>query len=196
MTHLFLDIETGGIAIGNISILKLSLATYRYGKTRIFQKNTLSLSVKPDDGVYKVEAGALRVNNIDLVEHDKEAIPYSQAARKIVEFLKKEMEGETTKLIATGHNIQDFDLGHIFHNILDKRTWNRYVSPHVVDTLGVAKYLTTIGILPEDLSLNQKSLANHLDIAIDEEKLHDADYDIDVCARILFKLRKLSNPEI
>ena len=70
----------------------------------------LGLVIKPNDHQpYRVQATALAVNKINLIEHDKVAITQSEAAQKLFLFLKKHSNNGQIKLIPIGHNVS-FDI--------------------------------------------------------------------------------------
>lgn len=172
MSHyLVVDTETGGLT-PDFSLLTVFLGAYDEDFKMISSRHIL---IKPDDGNYKVSASALAINNINLVEHDKEAYTQSQARSIVKEFLNIHSYAETQKLNLVGHNVH-FDLAQIFANLCDKQTWNRYVSYRVIDTGVIGQFLKLTGVIQAHLGGSMSDLLNHFKVPY-QGQLHNAETD-------------------
>lgn len=174
MSNLFLpmDNETGGLA-DEVSLLSTYLEVQDDNLNVI---DSLSLFVKPNNGLYVVEAGGLAVNKIDIVEHDKTALPYSQAGQLLFRFLQKNSNDGKNRLIPVGKNVH-FDVGGIQRALLNKNNWDKFVSYRMIDITGVALTLQLKGKLPKGLGLGLGSLIEYFGISIPGNQ-HEAKYDV------------------
>ena len=71
--YAFIDTETGGLSTA-CSLLEVAAVIT---DTDFNEVASFYVKTKPEDGdrsVYKVQVGALKVNQIDLVSHDKQAV--------------------------------------------------------------------------------------------------------------------------
>lgn len=103
--YIALDVETGGIGLDK-SLLTAYFAVMDQNMTIL---DELYLHTKPDDGIYQVTADALRINGINLVDHESVAITYKEAGQKLYSFLSKHSAGGQYKMIPIGHNVA-FDI--------------------------------------------------------------------------------------
>jgi hypothetical protein len=131
----------------------------------------LELVTKPNSGDYLVTPRAMEVNKINLIEHDKIALTYSQAGGKLRDFIWKYSENGATKLIPVGKNI-GFDVIKVTDNYLGAKTWNQYVSYRLYDITGLVIYLKRIGKLQEDAPDSLEGLANFFNIPIVAHTAH------------------------
>src|SRR6185437_1201091 len=116
MKYLAFDVESGGVTDDH-SLLSVYFAVIDEDLKTLHGE--LDMLIKPDDGNYVVTAGALVVNKIDLIEHDKVAIKESAAGTMLYNFLKTHAPDGTTKLTPLGHNIA-FDVQFIKKHLLNK----------------------------------------------------------------------------
>lgn len=173
MSRLFLpmDNETGGLH-EDVSLLTSYLEVVDENLNVI---DSLSLFVKPNNGVYTVEAGGLEINKINLVEHDKVAITYSEAGQLLFKFLKKNSNDGEIKLIPVGKQVHG-DVRWLQQHLLGKKTMDKFVSYRTVDITGIAMTLQIKGKLPQDLGLSLGSLVQYFGIVI-PGATHEAKYD-------------------
>lgn len=145
------DKETGGL-----DPKKCDTLTAYYG---IVDENfkvveEIYLKLKPDgDRMPIADAGALRVNGIDLKIHlsDPETITYSEAKLKIHALLAKYREkGRWSNLRVLGYNV-DFDLGFEYEHLLSKEEWEKYVHYVTADPKRYVDFLKDCGWFPKDL---------------------------------------------
>lgn len=137
------DTETGGLDPDKHSIL-----TY-HGilLTKEFEIiDEIGFNLKPDNGDYCVTPKALETNGINLVEHDKVAIPYSQAGQEFKSFLAKYCENGSPypkRLFAVGQNIQ-FDYGFVTKTFA-KDAMDKYMTRGGVDLYTLSLTLNSLG---------------------------------------------------
>lgn len=194
MNLLFLDTETGGIPLGH-SVLTVTFTELNFTDTTINQVSELDLKVIPDNFVMTINPEALNINGINLVEHAREAITYSAANKKIIQYLAERYKENQAKLLLVGQNI-NFDLQHLNTcNIINDFDLYRYTDRRVLDIMGVSQFAKFCGKIPIEQSVSLASIAKHLGIDIDKTKLHSAKYDNHLAAVVLFKLRKLLTSE-
>jgi DNA polymerase III alpha subunit (gram-positive type) len=140
--------------------------------------DSLEMFIKPNDGLYVVEAGGLDVNKINIVEHDKIAITAGDAGQKLFRFLQKHSNDGKIKLIPVGKNVQ-FDVSGLQRHLLSKKNMDKFVSYRLIDITGIAMGLQIKGKLPPDLGLSLFSLAQYFSITA-EGNAHEAKYDTKV----------------
>lgn len=154
MKYFFHDFETGGYE--NSSILTF----YGVVTDQNFNKiDDIELWIKPDNGLYMVEAQALRVNKIDLLAHDKEAQKESVCKDKIRAFIEHFAGGGSEKLYMAGHNVY-FD-NRLLKDHFFPDDFNKMFFRHNLDTGTLALLLKQVGKLPKDLEISLSNLATH-----------------------------------
>lgn len=156
--YIVLDTETGGIPE------ETSLLTAYFGVfDEYFElRDELDLKIKPDSGMYVVEAGGLRVNGIDLIAHDAEADTQKEAASQIYDFLFRNRI-ESDKLIPVGHNVH-FDIEKVVKNTLTKKSWENFVGYRKIDTATIARFLMDAGHMPKHLNASLGTLCEYFGI--------------------------------
>lgn len=198
-----MDTETGGRDSSKVSLLSASfqiadLTELRKKELRT-SKGTLDLYLKPDDGYYVVEAGALAVNKIDLVSHETVAQPYSVGKSILLRFLESHSKWEEPprskdefyqvtkskkriKFVALGWNVE-YDINMLKNNLLTKEEFDTYFGYSSFDVKTVAMQNKALGLLPEDLYLSLPSVAEHF--GIDTSNSHNAIEDCRITLRVL-----------
>lgn len=184
--YLPMDNETGGLH-DDVSLLSSYLEVVDENRNVI---DSLELYVRPNDGLYKVEAGGLEVNKIDLITHDKTAISYSEAGQLLFKFLKKNSQDGAIKLIPVGKNVAG-DVRWLQQHLLGKKTMDKFVSYRVVDVTGIAMALQIKGKLPDGMSLSLTTLVEHFGINMGSGALHEAKYDTQATMEVWYKLLDL-----
>jgi len=185
--YIAMDNETGGLH-EDVCLLSTYLEVIDEKFNVI---DSLELYVKPNNGVYSVEAGGLAVNLINLVEHDKIAITYSEAGQKLFKFLQKNSQDGKIKLIPVGKNVQ-FDVSGLQKHLLSKPNMEKFVSYRQIDITGLAMSLQIIGKLPPDMSLSLTSLAKHFEVYdLLAGKAHEAKYDTQVTILVYKELLEM-----
>ena len=167
MKYFFHDFETGGFE--NTSILTF------YGATTDSQFNItgeVEFFIRPENGVYHVEAQALMVNKINIVDHYVKSEDKSTCNRKIRDFIMKATSFGTSKLTSAGHNVY-FDNGLLKNHFFTD--YNDFFYRHNLDTGSLALLLKHIGRLPDDFQISLVNLANHY--GIDATGAHESKTD-------------------
>jgi len=182
---LLLDLETGGLTHDH-SILTMYMAILD-GNLHI--KNELGLSLKPDNGPIVADEEALKVNGISLNEHIINAIPESEAAAKIADFISKYSNDGKSKLMPLGHN-PNFDIKFIQAKLVNKKDWDKNCQ-EPMDTIVLGKFLKILGKLPQDLPNSLGSYAEYFGILT--PGLHDAKIDCETTVSVLKKMIRLVN---
>ena len=101
--YLALDCETGGFE--GTSLLSLYCGVYDESFTLL---DELELFLRPKDHIYNVTAEALAINKINLIEHEKKAIPYNEGGTLLYDFLKRNSTNIQI-FIPEGVNIKDIE---------------------------------------------------------------------------------------
>lgn len=185
--YLPMDNETGGLA-DNASLLSTYLEVV---DDQFNIVDSLELYVKPNDGVYMCQASGLDINKINLVEHDKVAITYSEAGQELFRFLKKNSYDGKVKLIPVGKNVQ-YDVLGLQKHLLSKPNMNKFVSYRLLDVTTMALALQIKGKLPYDMGLSLSTLAEHFNVLSSAEgQLHEAKYDTKLTMAVFVKLLEL-----
>lgn len=176
------DLETGGLTKDK-SPLTAFFVVFDEGFNVLGE---LSLKIKPNgDDPYIVTAGALAVNGIDLVEHDKQAVPVDEAKKQLYSFLQRMSEDGRYKLIPVGQNIY-FDIDFVTEHFISLNNWKRFCSYHVLDTAGIATLFKLAGIIPIKNKTRLSALAEFFDVKV--KSFHTAQDDTIACVKILKKM--------
>ena len=175
MPYIFLDCEMGGLEKEKYSLLTAYLLFVDDDFNPI---DDLYLRVKPDDGIYHVCGSAMAVNKIDLKEHDKTAVTYKEAGGSLYNWLKNVSNNGQIKLIPVGHGVY-YDVDWILHFILNKKTWDNFVSYRKIDTQAIAQFMRACGRYPsdEEAGTSLGALGVYFKVPVKEEELHDAKTD-------------------
>jgi DNA polymerase III epsilon subunit-like protein len=184
MRYIAFDTETGGLEPDKVDILT--------GYFAILDENLqlqaeLDLKVRPDgDAPYRVTAGALAINGINLVQHHREALTKTDAAACLRTFLGNYKPGGREKLIPVGQNVP-FDID-FCRQMMPKKDWEGYCSYRKVDTADIAHFLALCGkINPKNFSL--ESLVEYF--ALPKTQAHNAKNDTLMTIMVLRELRKI-----
>lgn len=181
MTFLFLDSETGGLGLDK-SLLTLCLEVLTQEDLMAGKKgDSLLLELKPDDEVYCLTAQGMKVNAIDLLEHDKQAISYTKGGELLYAFLYTHSLGARKILTPVGHGV-DGDIRHIQDKLISKKSWDKFCTHRYLDTSSVCKYLQAIGKLEASLTGSLESLKHYLEL---EGRSHTADGDVKIIKGVL-----------
>ena len=129
----------------------------------------LSLEVKPDNGDYVVSGQGMAVNRIDLIKHDKIAIPYKQAKPLLFDFLKQ--HSKNGRLTPVGHGVVG-DIRHIKNSLISEGSWEQFCTYHYIDTSVVLQFLRACGKMDEDCDGSVTALAAHFGVKVEGED-HD-----------------------
>lgn len=156
--YLVIDCETGGLIPEQYSLLTLYMGVYNDDFTFVEE---LDLKLKPVDNIYRVCSEALKINKIDLIEHDAKSCTMVVAKNKALELLSKYSKNK--RLTVVGHNV-NFDMNFIFHHFITKLTWNYHTDYNVIDTYMLAGFFLKNKLLPDSIKLSLESLCNYFGI--------------------------------
>jgi DNA polymerase III alpha subunit (gram-positive type) len=179
MKILAFDTETGGLDAKDASLLT---AYFEVLDSNFNTLDKLSLKVMPDDGIIKANPQALAINKIDIEQHKKEAITYSEARKQLTALLSKH-SSKYDKLTPLAHNI-DFDLGFVYEHLMPKQSWELYNSYRKLDTANLANFFKLVGWFPKDQKMALGDLAKSLEVEFNGDA-HTADADVGVMIQIL-----------
>jgi hypothetical protein len=196
LKYLILDTESGGRE------LKYSLLTAYFMVTddKFNILGDLYLLVKPDNGDYIVSGQGMGINQINLQDHDKIAIPYKEAKPLLYEFLRRHsagiINGAVTlnwmpiKLTPVGHGVKG-DISHVISNLISEGSWEQFCTYHYIDTSVFLQILRAQRKMPVDCAGSVTALAKYF--KLDEQGViyHDAIMDTKITAKIFQKMLEL-----
>jgi hypothetical protein len=187
---LFFDLETCDIDVKGGDILTGYFGFFDQDMKLI---DELALKLKPDDRLPQAQAGALKVNKIDLAAHivDPETITYSEGRKLLLEKIHKHLKkkGRTSNIIASGFNVR-FDIKFIQHYMIDEATWNDLVHYKLHDVMDGIDFLKYHGWLPSDVGKLTKC-AEYFEVA--QGTAHTAKDDIFMTIAVDKKITELMN---
>jgi DNA polymerase III epsilon subunit-like protein len=185
--YLAFDSETGGLNPATADILTWYGAILDE-ELKIVED--LYLKLKPDGGRLPIaEAGALKVNGINIQEHlaDPETVTYSEGKARIVAMIKRHLKknGRYSNIRPLGQNVQ-FDIDWTNHHLIPKDEWDSMIHYAKVCTKVCTDFLKDCGWWPKDLG----SLGSVVDfLGIPRRSAHNAKEDtlmtIDVYKKML-----------
>lgn len=182
--YVAIDNETGGFEGTSL------LSTYLEVTDRDLNSlGSLSLNVCPNDRIYHVEAGGLACNKIDLVEHDKTAVTYSEAGKRLREFLLAWSLGGKNKLVPVGHGVTRDVIG--LWTLLSRPNFEMFTSYRKLDTAVIAQFLKFQGKIPDTVSGSLESLCDYFGICAVTAIPHTASGDVWRTLAILKVMSKL-----
>jgi DNA polymerase III alpha subunit (gram-positive type) len=182
MRRLVIDTETTGLSP-------------RYNKTLtvgmlLIDVNTQHLKILDENHIfikhenYNTNSEALKVNKIDINDHNKIAVKPKIACEQINSFLDKNILHETPLI---GHNIQ-FDKG--FLNSLFNQGESQYNFHHEsFDTMHLWRGLQKSRKVPSEIRANLQSISNFFNI--DYSKAHDALADCHITSKVYHRMLNL-----
>jgi DNA polymerase III epsilon subunit-like protein len=145
------DTETGGLNPGDADLLTgyFGIVDESY---QVVEE--LYLKLKPSDRLPIAEAGALKVNGIDIKAHldDPETITYEAGHDKLVAMLKKysKKTGRSINIRPMGYNVP-FDIKWVQHHLLFAPEWENLLHYKHVDVMQNVDFLKDCGWFPQDL---------------------------------------------
>ena len=185
MKRLVIDTETTGLSHRFNKTLTVGMLLVDVEKDHLDILNSNHIFIKHDKG--SVSSGAMKVNGINLAEHNKIAIEEDEACEEVNKFIDKNKLHDTTLL---GHNFH-FDKG--FLGALFQRVGTPPLLHHShEDTMYIWRRLKQNGTIPFELRSNLGTIAEYFDI--DYKKAHDALADCKITAKVYQKMLGLSNP--
>ena len=176
---LFIDTETGGINPMKNSLLEIGLVVWREGK--ITDENLIK--IKHDD--YTVTPIAMDINDINLKEHEKDAVSTEKAIETIMKYKGKHFKDN--KAVIGGHNTS-FDTNFIKQLFKESDyIYGKNFSHREVDTASILKYLSHKERFNKELkSLNDA--IDYFDLKITKKERHTGIADALITAKLYNKL--------
>ena len=179
MKRLVIDTETTGLSprFNKTLTVGMLLVDVEENYLDILDKN--HIFIKHDR--YNANSSALKVNGINLKEHNKIAIEPQKACLQINSFIDKNSILQTPLV---GHNIS-FDRGFI-SALFDQGEQNSTLHHQHEDTRWIWKRLQNQGKIPFELRAKLGTIAEYFDI--DYTKAHDALADCHITAKVYQKM--------
>lgn len=181
-----MDVETGGLDPRNSSLLSFHGILVDPNSLKI--EKTLAIPhIKPDDGIYLIEPGALAINKIDLIEHDKKAVSYTEAQSILFNFFPI----KRYNIVPTGYNV-DFDISFIKEHLMEiPEEYSEIFTYYSMDVKSIVQFLQMSETIPRHFSsCKLTDIADHF--GYDTSNAHNAKVD---CELTLSLLRQLTNKE-
>lgn len=182
MKRLIIDTETTGFSPRLNKILTIGMLFVDIGKNRLDVINQSHIFIKHNN--YNATRGAMRVNKINLEQHNACAIPPVDACIKINSFIDKNSIQEVP---IVGHNLR-FDKGFISALFSQGNILPKFYQKSE-DTMYIWREHQKNGDIPLGLKSNLKEITNFF--RIDYTKAHDALADCHITARVYQQLLKL-----
>lgn len=182
MLRLVMDTETTGLSPRFNKTLTVGMLLVDVEKDFMNILDENHVFVKHDS--YHASSSALRVNGINLKEHDKIAVRPTKACSQINSFVKKNSLRETP---IVGHNFH-FDRGFL-NALFDQGESLSKLNVEHEDTMKIWRNLKNEGKIPSDLRSNLGTVANYFDI--DYTKAHDALADCRITAKVYHEMLRL-----
>lgn len=179
------DCETTGIDPKRCQLLT---ASFWVLDGDLIEIDRVNISLKSDTGYY-VFPEALKVNKINLIEHNESAMSLMTAKETLFTFLKKHKG--TYTLVPIGHNI-NFDLDFIMSSrLMDKEDIQKYFSYGMIDTMVVSQFLKLCDKLPQRQRISLTSLSGYYmnESERNKNQEHSAEYDVGMTVSVLKRMR-------
>jgi DNA polymerase-3 subunit epsilon len=178
---LYYDLETTGTRFWKNGIHQISGAIVIDGEI----KERFDFKVRPFSKAV-IEEEALKVGNVTMEQIEKYP-SMREVYSKIIAMLSKYVDkfNKKDKFHLVGYNIASFD-NPFFRAFFVQSNDNYFGSwfwSDSIDVMVLASYKLR-NVRHELVDFKQSSVAKYLGIEVDESKLHDAEYDIDVCMKI------------
>jgi DNA polymerase III subunit epsilon len=180
MNILFLDTETSGLDPKVHGILQIAAEFHQDGKL------IKSFNEKCNTNIKTIDLGALKVNKVAFGSI-KNLTPNEVVLKLFVDFIL----GLPANTIIAGHNVS-FDINFLkeWLTVNGVTGWGSIFSHRVLDTYPLAAYLKEIGAIKTD-KLHLENIAEALNIAVNKSDLHSAQYDVELTAKIYYKIVEL-----
>jgi DNA polymerase III subunit epsilon len=181
----FYDLETTGTKFWKNGIHQISGAIVIDGEI----KEVFDFKVRPNESAI-IDEEALKIANV--TKEQIMAYPSMQEVHsKIIKMLSKYVDkfNKKDKFHLAGYNNASFD-NPFFRAFFVQNNdvyFGSWFWSDSIDVMVLASYKLR-NVRHELVDFKQSSVAKYLGIEIDEKKLHDAEYDIEICLKILKSL--------
>lgn len=153
MSQLFMpfDSETGGLNENKADLL----TWYGAIMTEDYQiVDELYLKLKPNDRLPIAEAGALKVNGINLADHlaDPETVTYAEGQKRLEAMIRKHLKrnGRYSNITPMGYNCP-FDVRWTQKHLFPQEIWESLLHYKTHDVMAIVDALKKYGIFPKTL---------------------------------------------
>jgi DNA polymerase-3 subunit epsilon len=187
MKLIFFDLETTGTNFWQHGIHQISGAIEIDGEV----KESFNFKVAPNPNA-KTEQGALDVGGV-TIEQIKAYEPMKEVFVKFVDMLSKYVDryDKKDKFFLVGYNNASFD--NQFLRAWFKQNNDDYFGSWFWSSSIDVMVLATLKLMEQRsdmIDFKLKTVARQLGIEIDESKLHDANYDIEITRQIYYEITK------
>ena len=182
MNRLIIDTETTGLSPRFNKTLTVGLLLINPSKPKLQILNQAHIFVKHNN--YNSNTEAMKVNKIDIEQHNLQAVHPQKACNQINSFLKNNNAQQTP---IVGHNIH-FDKGFL-NALFQQGETDSLLHTESEDTMRIWRDLQKQNVIPNHLRATLGTLAEHFDI--DYTKAHDALADCHITAKVYHQLLKL-----
>ncbi len=185
MNLLIIDLETTGLDSETHGIINICAKLYNSSREVVSVFNAWCNARDSE-----INLGALKVNRFTI----SDIRSFKSEIEVIIDFcdwlLSLKVNGE---LILGGHNIS-FDLGFIKSKLKKYGIsgFDQVVSHRMLDTCSIGRFLVLTGILLPNTKVSLRDLAIVLGVEYDASKAHAAEYDVDLTAKVLFRMMDLT----
>jgi DNA polymerase III alpha subunit (gram-positive type) len=183
MKRLVIDTETTGLSPNFNKTLTVGLLLVDVEKDFLDILDQNHIFIKHDH--YNTTSEAMKVNKIDIDQHNKIAIPPPKACSAINTFIDNNNAHEIPLL---GHNLH-FDRGFL-RALFDQADALPKLHHQHEDTMYLWRNLQRAGDIPSHLRANLQTLADFF--KIDYTKAHDALADCNITAKVYHEMIKLN----
>ena len=179
MNLLLIDLETTGLDAETNGILSICAKLYS-GDRKVITSYYAECTSEDS----KVDLAALKVNRYSISKLQS----FKNEKETMFNFCDWLISLPTNgEIVLCGHNVH-FDIGFIKSKLRKYNIsgFDQAVSHRVIDTASIGRFLTLTGHLQSKVTL--KDLATSLEVQYDPVKHHNAEYDVDLTASVLFKM--------
>ena len=182
MNRLIIDTETTGLSPNFNKTLTVGLLLIDIEKTHLNILDQNHIFIKHNN--YNSTKEAMKLNKIDIEQHNLHAVHPPKACNQINNFIQKNSIQQTPLV---GHNIH-FDK-RFLSALFQQGETASLLCEESEDTMKIWRNLQKQNIIPSHLRATLETLANNF--GIDYEKAHDALADCHITAKIYHKMLKL-----
>ena len=182
MEKLVIDTETTGLSPHSHQLLTLGMVLVDTDKPKLKFIQEKHILVKHDE--YHISKTAMRINNINIEEHEKTALPIPKAILSVQDFIKELGLNKTPIL---GHNVH-FDQRFIT-SLFNGQDEEYPFCPEKEDTRYIWQRLNREGKIYPSKNAKLGTIAEHF--GIDYSKAHDAIADCKITAKVYHKMMRL-----
>jgi DNA polymerase-3 subunit epsilon len=186
----FYDLETTGTRYWKNGIHQISGVIEIDGEI----KERFNFKVKPNENCL-IEEESLKIANVTIAQISTYTT-MKEVFNKLISILSKYVNkfDKKDKFHLVGYNNSSFDnqfLRAFFVQNNDNYFGSWFWSDSIDVMILASNKLMQVGSRSKMIDFKQSSVAKYFGIKVDESKLHDAEYDIDICIQIFKFINKL-----